>query len=196
MKASLNESEVIGSQSSKEQKIWPVKKHLPCYSDTLHCRNIYLQQGKFSQSIQLKKKKKSSSKLLGTYLTKIYLLAIEFFSNHYLILIACLFHQFNPAPKVMYKNRSSLCLQRSEQSLYISCASLPLYQSSSPIPIKPKQHVVSQLLVKPQRRGSDVTALKLTIKGPFLPRTELFLPLCPATCKAQGFLESNGISKD
>lgn len=58
MKASLNESEVIGSQSSKEQKIWPVKKHLPCYSDTLHCRNIYLQQGKFSQSSQLKKKKK------------------------------------------------------------------------------------------------------------------------------------------
>ena len=57
MKASLNESEVIGSQSSKEQKIWPVKKHLPCYSDTLHCRNIYLQQGKFSQSSQLKKKK-------------------------------------------------------------------------------------------------------------------------------------------
>lgn len=91
MKASLNESEVIGSQSSKEQKIWPVKKHLPRYSDTLHCRNIYLQQGKFSQSSQLKKKK-SSSKLLGTYLTKIYLLAIEFFSNHYLILIACLFH--------------------------------------------------------------------------------------------------------
>lgn len=81
MKASLNESEVIGSQSSKVQKILPVKKHLPCYSDTLHFRNIYLQQGKVSRSSQLKKKN-SSSKLLGTYLTKIYLLAIEFFSNH------------------------------------------------------------------------------------------------------------------
>ena len=56
MKASLNEREVIGSQSSKVQKIWPVKKHLPRYSDTLHFRNIYLQQGKFSQSSQFKKK--------------------------------------------------------------------------------------------------------------------------------------------
>lgn len=82
MKASLNESEVIGNQSSKVQKILPVKKHLPRYSDTLHFRNIYLQQGKVSQSSHLKKKKNSSSKLLGAYLTKIYLLAIEFFSNH------------------------------------------------------------------------------------------------------------------
>lgn len=57
MKASLNESEVIGNQSSKVQKILPVKKHLPRYSDTLHFRNIYLQQGKVSQSSHLKKKK-------------------------------------------------------------------------------------------------------------------------------------------
>lgn len=56
MKASLKESKVIGSQSSKVQKILPIKKRLPRYSDTLHFRNIYLQQGKVSQSSQFLKK--------------------------------------------------------------------------------------------------------------------------------------------
>lgn len=182
MKASLNESEVIGSQSSKEQKIWPVKKHLPRYSDTLHCRNIYLQQGKFSQSSQLKKKK-SSSKLLGTYLTKIYLLAIEFFSNHYLILIACPFISSIQPQKWCIKT-GALCVYKEVSSLFISPVPLFLFTSLPLLSQSNQNSTWRRSCSWNQRRGSDVTALRLTIKGPFLPRTELFLPLCPATCKA------------
>lgn len=47
----------VSNMIFKVQKILPVRKHLPHYSDTLHFRNIYLQQGKVSQSRSIKKKK-------------------------------------------------------------------------------------------------------------------------------------------
>lgn len=88
-----------------------------------------------------------------------------------------------------------MCIQRSEQSLYFLCLSSSLLVFLSyPNQTKTADGITAARETTEMR--SDVTALKLTIKGPFLSRIELFLPLSPATCKAYGFLESNGISKD
>jgi len=130
MKASLNESEVIGSQSSKEQKIWPVKKHLPRYSDTLHCRNIYLQQGKFSQSSQLKKKKNPQASCLALIWPKSICWQLSFsvtiiWSSSHVSFISSI------QPQKWCIKTGALCVYKEVSSLFIS--PVPLFLTSLPL---------------------------------------------------------------